>query len=67
MNEEMKENKLPPRIHCFSGPRVDLNDVCSDFEKCQTIRCMWHKNRDKSQVRRGADDNKTEAMTRTSI
>jgi len=66
MSEENIGDKLPPRVHCFSGPRVDLNDVCNKSNECSTTRCMWHKDSDNLQIRRGKDDNRTEAMTRTS-
>lgn len=66
MSQETESDKLPPRVYCFGGSIVDLDDICNDFD-CQTTRCMWHRDRDNLPLRRGADDNRTEAMTRKSI
>lgn len=37
-------NEVPPRIHCFVGPRVSLNDICGNPE-CEMTDCLWHRDR----------------------
>lgn len=61
MTEEVETKiKLPPRIHCFDGPRVSLSDICGKLE-CTVIECLWHRDRGHIPSSLGAD-NRTDAL-----
>jgi len=64
MSEETGQNKLPPRIHCFVGPRVSLDDICGRSDECKEIDCLWHKKRGKISPMLGSDKNRTEAASK---
>lgn len=52
-----------PRVHCFEGLRVSLDDICGNLE-CKQIDCLWHRKKGKTPPSLGADNNRTEAMTK---
>lgn len=54
------ENELPPRVHCFKGPRISLDDVCRKALSCKVIGCMWKARKVPTHL--GKDNNHTEAM-----
>lgn len=55
-----------PRIHCFEGPRIDLNDICGTSEECGVTECLWHRKKEEISSLLGVDNNRTEAMPKIS-
>lgn len=55
----VKENKVP-RIHCFVGEKISVNDVCGKKD-CQVEDCMWKEGFVRKTSSLNLPENKTEA------